>query len=468
MDTSHLSFPVAKANPPSSKPTFAEKTKSKIAPLTDFEYPDEKQAIIFKHIENVKILDYLKAFLSVIPDPKAIIAASRVSNNRVIIFLDSADRVQSLLNAHKSFQVGDKCIPIYRLRPPISKIVLSNVSPTIPNSVLQEYLTKYLQLECTSPISILRVNPSDELFAHVISWRRQVYVKHKPDWKPPPSFSINYNNRIYRIFITNDEFTCFKCHQNGHKAEDCHKTVDLGSEGDWTAETDLDSQNNLNLSSDSYPPLHSMPIRPSVATVDSGKEGGSSFAQPAAIPITLSPPTTPPVSPFVPPSETAKRRLSDSSLGSSLPTPHQALKKSKEETSSSLSGSHASILSESEDDTEETADQLNQTLSTKQIFEPLAKYYQENQNTYPLSFQNFMMFMDMCKGKQNVEVLLNEFCLETKIKDLVVCLKECRQHIKHSSTKGRMTRLYKKLDQLRQLPNPPGLQSQQLPGSTPS
>jgi len=466
MATSQHTQPSIKAyTQHASKPSFADITKSKIVPHTEFNYPDKKQAIIFKHIENVKILDYLKAFLSVIIEPKAVVAASRVSNNRVIIFLDSVDRVQNLLLNHKSFQLGDKTIYIHRLRSPTSKIILSNVSPTIPNEVLQEYLTKNLQLECTSPISILRVNPSDDLFSHVISWRRQVYVKSQPNWNLPSSFSIDYNNRTYRIFITFDEYTCFKCHKTGHKAEDCLKTVDLGLGSDWSGDTDMSTHNNPNTLSSSFPFLHSSPATSPSTSV----EGSENTDTPQAIPIADS--VTVPSSPTYhesinqPTTEAQKRRLSETSLASSLPPPTQAPKKSKEEISS-LPGDQSGTFTESEDDAEESTEQQTHTLSLKQIFDPLITHYQEQQSTYPLSFQNFITFIDMCKGKQNLSSLLNDFGLDTKIKDLMLCIKECRLHIKHSSTKGRLTRIYKKLEQLQQQANPPGEpQRQQPPGN---
>lgn len=121
--------------------SYAAKLKRKIKPLTDMEYPDEEKPIIFQHIGDTKITDYLKASLPLINDPKAIIAASRVANNRVIIFLDSLDRVNKLFAEHQNFTLGNHIITFRKLRSPTQKIILSNISPSTPNSIIGNYLT---------------------------------------------------------------------------------------------------------------------------------------------------------------------------------------------------------------------------------------------------------------------------------------------------------------------------------------
>lgn len=177
----------------------------------------------------------------------------------IIIFLDSAERVNQLLSKSNSFVLGDKIVSFHRFRSPASKIILSNVSPTIPNVILENYLINALGLELKSPISILRISPTDEVFGHIITNQRQVYIKMYTKINTPPSFIIEYKNRSYRIFITRDEFTCFKCHQTGHKAEDCNFTVDLEDETEWM---DDSNNNDTLLSEPSFPPFPQLPQSP--------------------------------------------------------------------------------------------------------------------------------------------------------------------------------------------------------------
>ena len=237
----------------SSQPTYAQKTKGKIQPIRDFNYPDEDQAIIFDHHPDTKILDYLKAFLPLLSSAKNITAASRVSGNRVIVFFDTKDRVTELLNSHPNLTLDGKKIALRRLKTPSLKVVLSNVSPAIPNSVLEDFLKSNFKVEFSSIMSFLRVSPTDEIFSHVISWCRQIYIKNVPDLKLPPFFTVSHNERSYRIFITHDEFTCYKCKKTGHKADDCKSFVNMEDE------YNLFGGNNAEVSS-------AMPISPTIVS----------------------------------------------------------------------------------------------------------------------------------------------------------------------------------------------------------
>ena len=207
--------------------TFAETTKKRISPLTTFAPPpSEEQGIIFQHVEDTKIRDYLMAIYGLIGGPQNIVAASRVSGGRIIIFLASIDIVNRFQSEHGGFQLGNLSIKTKKLKTPAIKVIISNVSPTIPNSVLETYLTTTYGLQLVSPIAVLRVSPSDDIFSHVISWRRQVYIHPNTDkTKIPTSFQLTYAERSYRIFLTTDSLLCFKCNSKGHKAEDCSKII---------------------------------------------------------------------------------------------------------------------------------------------------------------------------------------------------------------------------------------------------
>lgn len=42
----------------------------------------------------------------------------------------------------------------------------------------------------------------------------------------PSSFILRYGDKNHRIFLTHDEFRCFKCHNSGHKADKCPSITD--------------------------------------------------------------------------------------------------------------------------------------------------------------------------------------------------------------------------------------------------
>ena len=89
----------------------------------------------------------------------------------------------------------------FRMKNKPTKLILSNVSPTISNSVLEKFLTNELKLNLPSKISLLRVNPQDELFGHIISYRRQVYINDLNPNHLPSSFLFQDNDTSHRIFL---------------------------------------------------------------------------------------------------------------------------------------------------------------------------------------------------------------------------------------------------------------------------
>lgn len=123
---------------------------------------------------------------------------------------------------HGGFNIESNFIKCRKLRSPTKKIIFSIVSPTIPNDILERYIVNELKIKLHSGISILRVNPVDQLFGHIITFRRQVYTSGDFDTSTlPGSFELTHEDRTHRIFITFDELSCFRCKSKGHKAEDC-------------------------------------------------------------------------------------------------------------------------------------------------------------------------------------------------------------------------------------------------------
>src|SRR6266576_5930399 len=109
-------------------------------------------------------MDYLQALKTLVGGAKNIIAASRISNNRVVVFLSNAQLVDKFIEDHGDVTINSNFIKARKLRSPSKKLIISNVSAVIPNNVLQESLTK-LNLKLTSPISLLRVQPQDDEFS---------------------------------------------------------------------------------------------------------------------------------------------------------------------------------------------------------------------------------------------------------------------------------------------------------------
>ncbi|XKL65090.1 hypothetical protein PGB90_005176 [Kerria lacca] len=145
----------------------------------------------------------------------------------------------------------------------------------------------------------------------------------------------------------------------------------------------------------------------------------------------------------VPKPDITKRRLSSLSTSSpntsQIPANLPTVKKPKEDDSLS----HNILSSNSDDELSDTGTPAPHVISLKKIFEPAEKYYVTNRAKYPLSFQNLIMFFDMCKTNKNLSDLLSSY--NTSSEDIIPALQACHSHIIHKGTKNRLTRLIKKL-----------------------
>ncbi|CAH1099727.1 unnamed protein product [Psylliodes chrysocephalus] len=190
--------------------------KSYSSALTQHHYPTKEQAIIFPAIDNTKIQEYLVP-LGAIIEPKNILFSSRLSNNRVCMYLASKDIVEKFINDHRGvIIINNETIQARKLITPSTRLVLSNVCPTIPHTVLTEQLEK-MGLKLHSPMTFLRIGASLPEFSHIFSFRRQIFI-NPPEGSIPESFVVDYENTTYRIFLSQDSLVCYSCKQEGHTA----------------------------------------------------------------------------------------------------------------------------------------------------------------------------------------------------------------------------------------------------------
>nr|CAH7717239.1 unnamed protein product [Callosobruchus chinensis] len=145
-------------------------------------YPNKEQAIIFNAIDGARIQDYLLQ-LGPIVNPKNILFCSRISNNRLCVYLSSKAWVDKFL--------------------------------ADPGEIIYNF----------SPISFLRIDATLPEYSHILSFRRVTYVAPNESTKIPESIEINHEGLKYRIFLSLDSQKCFKCKQGGHIAAQCPTTI---------------------------------------------------------------------------------------------------------------------------------------------------------------------------------------------------------------------------------------------------
>ncbi|XP_076392697.1 uncharacterized protein LOC143265297 [Megachile rotundata] len=212
--------------------SYANATKSE-------SFPTKDQAIILSAIDGTTIKEYACAVGKLI-GPKAIKYISRISNNRICIYLDKKETVTTLTKNHKSIEINNTKIEIRPMITPAERIIFSNVSPVIPNKSIEDIL-KRNNIRICSRITPLKAGMTDPEYAHILSFRRQIYVNPEDAKMIPDSFVINFEDTAYRIFTTTDKLNCFHCKQEGHIAKQCPHNIETSERDiitDSTSTTD--------------------------------------------------------------------------------------------------------------------------------------------------------------------------------------------------------------------------------------
>jgi hypothetical protein len=171
-------------NPQTEQPPTMSNTKS----------PKKEQAIILAVTADLKLVDYVRPIANIV-GAKHIIFASRISNNRICIYLDSVELVDSLIAQYKSVQINEYEVNIRRLITPSQRIILSNVCPSIPNEVLINEI-KRIGYTTLSPMTHLRAGIRDEELTHILSFKRQIFVQPNDTITLPSSLVIKVQGHI--------------------------------------------------------------------------------------------------------------------------------------------------------------------------------------------------------------------------------------------------------------------------------
>ncbi|XP_060881578.1 uncharacterized protein LOC132953046 [Metopolophium dirhodum] len=127
------------------KKSFAETTLNSTL-------PKKEHAIVFDSIDNIPQIEYIIAISKLTP-PKNIKFTSRITNNRFCIYLNDKNTVDFLVDNHPYIIINSHTtIKIRRLINPAKRIIISHVSPDIPNEYIISHL-EYHKIQILSPIT---------------------------------------------------------------------------------------------------------------------------------------------------------------------------------------------------------------------------------------------------------------------------------------------------------------------------
>lgn len=209
----------------------SQKTTSSV--LNSTKLPTKEDAIVLDSLTGVSIDSYTVAIGQII-EPKNILHASWISQNRLYLFLKDESFVDKPLTENNRINVDSNILEVWRLVSRNTKIIISNAGPAIPNSFIEEELRK-AGVHIASKITFIRGGNETPGYKHIRSLRWQVYVKSEDVFKVPASMKIECDDTSYWVYFSKDKVQCFLCKREGHIAKYC-KTD--------TQEGDFDSKNS--------------------------------------------------------------------------------------------------------------------------------------------------------------------------------------------------------------------------------
>lgn len=363
--------------------TFADKLKLKT------QAPKKDQAIILSPVQGIPLKEYVVALGNVL-QPTKILFASRISNNRICIYLDSKKTAEDLTQKYKTIKVNTHDIPIRNYLTPTHRIVIW-AFPTLPDNVLIEGLQN-IGIKPESGIQHLSAGIHQDNFNHILSFRRQLFV-HQQHPAIPDSIEMIYENEKYRVFISLDENRCPICKKFGHDSDSC-KTL--------TNTTAPILTPTIN------PIINSSKVNESEETITS-KHITTNDVSLKSVEMDLTTPSG---------NSNQKRHLSASSQeADSDPSPVQ--KKTLQITHDKIIPSQSITLEPAPKPTIKTTSlktKKSKTGNTKnslnELIEPLRENIEKDADSYPLSFDQLQNLISDSKGNKNISPILTKFSIQ--------------------------------------------------------
>lgn len=355
-------------------------------------FPKKDQAIVLDAINEIPVKEYTTV-IGAIVNLCNIRFVSRISNNRVCLFLADKKLVDSLVDAQTIISIRDYKLVIRLLISRAKRIILSNVCPIIPHQTIIDSLSA-LNVSVVSPVTFIRAGMSEPGYAHIHSFRRQVFIQPEDAQKLPENIQVNYDGTNFWVYITTDNPTCFICKKEGHLAKQCASVSQPANL--------IDKETNQNNGNFLMTDVKSGTKR-ALSSSNSGKDTSS-----------------------------YKGDIEGKSLDKDLQTASKdkdSIKKhsiKKVKTSLQVSGT---VISAGTDD----------------AFLPIKEVLQAKRDQYVLNYEQFKDFIAKAAGNKNIALLASIYTND--IAGLTKTLRELYPHFKERAIKNRITRIIKKLEE---------------------
>jgi hypothetical protein len=384
-------------------------------------FPKREQAMIIDAIEDTRLTDYATSIGKVI-GPKNIISISKISNNRICTYLSSKQLADDFVTKFPEISIAGTRTKVRKLISSAKRIIISNVCSSISHHIIEQAL-KQTGLKLVPRITTLRAGIAGEEYAHIESFRRQVYVAPQPEETEnlPTSIVISYEDTTYRIFTTYDEMICFLCKKTGHVAAKCpNPTENAMQQEDLpdTSDTEVIPQEkaqteNLEKDNQGKPP-NKRKAKNTESTI-------SKLTDPNSIETNTEEIT------FKEPNNQPKTYTAQEKTPKS-----KRVKRSQSAENLHRQPSSTESLTSVPDNTKESA------------YQQIKRIIMEDPTTLPLTHENFISFIESTYGHSNPEAELQRFTDDTE--GVIQMIMTIHAAINNQSMKNRLTRLRKKLE----------------------
>lgn len=237
-------------NPKPINPNSQSKTAQKKPDYSDDDKntPKKDQGIIIETMEDFKIKQYLDAVGEIV-DPQNIIYASRLSRDRICIYLKSKDIVNELIEKFDYITINETELKIRPLLLRATKFYLNRVCPSIPSAFLHDLITN-LGINITSKIQREKMSNGESEFSHVFSFRRTFFGIPEKNTEIPESILVKFDQENHRIYIATEIKRCSYCFKIGHLSDVCKKKLNDNKCVDETFTNTPTQQNLIEINSD--------------------------------------------------------------------------------------------------------------------------------------------------------------------------------------------------------------------------
>ena len=186
--------------------------------------PKRDQGLILDCVEGLNLTDYTVAVGDIV-HPKNILYSSRISHNRVCLYLSSKYLVNDITDKHEFLRIGKEKVTIRPLIPKQQRVIISNVAPIIPHHVIEEKIDS-LNIKRSAPITTLKATIAKDGYEHVLSSRRQTYINPSDVQKLPEFIEIIFDETTYYVYPSIDVLKCSLCKIEDHIAKHCSSYMD--------------------------------------------------------------------------------------------------------------------------------------------------------------------------------------------------------------------------------------------------